>query len=149
MTEPAPPGLVDPAPDRGRIALGIRQPWCELILRGRKTLEIRSRSTEVRGTIYVYAAKKFSDLPGLDAVVEREGVDLESLPRGGLVGTVEIVGCRRAEPGDAAASCVPAEELVDRWAWELANPVRFAEPLKPRFLPYGVWFYPFRRRRDG
>ena len=141
-----PPEQTDADADRGRIALGVRQPWCELILRGRKTLEIRSRSTEVRGTIYVYAAKKFSDLPGLDDLVTAEAVDLDGLPRGLLVGTVDLVGCRRATPGDAAASCVPAELLEDRWAWELANPVRFAEPAKPRFLPYGVWFYPYRRR---
>ena len=145
--EPPPAGLVEPRPRvRDRIALGVRQPWCELILRGRKTREIRTRSTGVRGTIYLYSAKKFSDLPELDEVTAREDVDLNVLPRGALVGTVEIVGCRPATPADAPAACVPERELKDRFAWELANPVRFAEPLKPRFLPYGVWFYPFRRR---
>ena len=132
--------------DRDRIALGVRQPWCELILRGRKTLEIRTRPTEVRGAIYIYSAKKYSDLPELDDVLAAEDVALAPLPRGKLVGTVEIVGCRPATPADAGASCVPARELEDRYAWELANPVRFEEPAKPRFLPYGVWFYPFKRR---
>ena len=140
---------MNPAPERDRIALGVRQPWCELILRGRKTLEIRSRPTEVRGPIYVYAAKKFSDLPELDEVLTAEDVDLNVLPRGGLVGTVEIVGCRPAAPGDADAACVPRRELEGRFAWELADPVRFAGPLKPRFLPYGVWFYPFRPRSSS
>ncbi|NNJ25627.1 ASCH domain-containing protein [Alienimonas chondri] len=149
MTGAASPGLVDPTPERDRIALGIRQPWCELILGGRKTLEIRTRSTAVRGTIYVYSAKKFSDLPELDEVLSREDVDLDVLPRGALVGTVEIVGCRRATPEDVHASCVPLRELSNRYAWELANPVRFAAPLKPRFLPYGVWFYPFKRRGES
>ena len=139
----------NPEIDRDRIALGVRQPWCELILRGRKTLEIRTRSTEVRGPILVYSAKKLSDLPELGDVLAREDVDPGVLPRGVLVGTVEIVGCRRASPADAAASCVPERELNDRFAWELANPVRFAEPAKPRFLPYGVWFYPFKRRRSS
>ncbi|QDT16928.1 ASCH domain-containing protein [Alienimonas californiensis] len=142
-------GLVAPAPDRDRIALGIRQPWCELILRGRKTLEIRTRPTEVRGTIYVYSAKKLSDLPELEVVLLREEVNPDPLPKGSLVGTVEIVGCRRATPEDAAASCVPPRELENRWAWELAHPIRFAEPVKPRFLPYGVWFYPFKRRSES
>ena len=136
-----------PTFDRDRIALGVRQPWCELILRGRKTLEIRSRATEVRGPIYVYAAKTFSDLPELDKVLAAEDVALAPLPRGVLVGTVEIVGCRRTRLADAPAACVPERELAGRYAWELANPVRFAEPAKPRFLPYGVWFYPFRPRR--
>ena len=37
--------------DRERIALAIQQPWAELILRGIKTLEIRSQPTRQRGTI--------------------------------------------------------------------------------------------------
>jgi len=46
-----------------RIALGIQQPWVELILRGVKTLEIRSQPTRQRGTIYLYASKRPSALP--------------------------------------------------------------------------------------
>ena len=38
--------------DIDRRALGIKQPWVELILRGIKTLEIRSLATNVRGPIY-------------------------------------------------------------------------------------------------
>ena len=132
--------------DRERLALGIRQPWAELILRGRKTLEIRSRSTDVRGPIYVYAAKTLSDVPEAAERCVEEGFGIESPPRGRIVGSVSIVGCRRATPADAAASCVPARLLAGKFAWELADAVRLPEPVKPRFLPYGVWFYPFKRR---
>ncbi len=157
MNDPLPPPTApavpeperNPEPVRERIALGIRQPWCELILRGRKTLEIRSRPTQVRGTIYVYSAKKLWEEPELTAVLESHELDPDPLPKGLLVGTVEIVGCRRTTPADGDASRVPGRFLRDAWAWELADPVRFAQPLKPRFLPYGVWFYPFKRRGDG
>ena len=44
-------------PDPNLIALGIRQPWAELILRGVKTIEVRSRDTDVRGPIYIYATR--------------------------------------------------------------------------------------------
>src|SRR3954466_12012096 len=40
-------------------ALSIRQPWAELILRGVKTVEYRSRPTRVVGErFWIYAAKK-------------------------------------------------------------------------------------------
>src|SRR5947208_1239062 len=39
-------------------ALSIRQPWAELILRGIKTAELRSRSTSIVGErFYIYASK--------------------------------------------------------------------------------------------
>ena len=132
--------------DRSRIALGVRQPWCELILRGVKTLEIRSRDLALRGPIYLYSAKKFAEGDAPLAAAERHGLDLESLPRGVIVGEVTITGSRPATPDDQAASCVPAEMLREHFAWELADAARLGEPVKPRFVPYGVWFYPFTRK---
>ena len=131
MTTPRGPtagGLVAPTPHPDRIALGVRQPWCELILRGTKTLEIRTRPTEVRGPIYLYSAKKFSDLPELDEVLTRDDVDLNVLPRGLIVGSVEITGCRPATPEDAPAARIPVRELADRFAWELAEPGAVRRP---------------------
>jgi len=133
-------------PDPDTIALGVRQPWVELILRGIKTLEIRSQDTRVRGTIYLYASKKFSELPAaIDAAAIHE-LDCLSLPSGLLVGSVEIAATRLANAKDADLSCVPATLLNQQFAWELRNPLRFPAPIPVRFLPYGVWFYPFRRR---
>jgi len=128
------------------IALGVRQPWVELILRGIKTIEVRSLDTRVRGTIYLYAAKKFSELPAALDAAHEHGLDCPSLPCGLLVGSVEISTTRRALVSDVASSCVPATFLKEQFAWELHNPQRFRQPLPVRFLPYGVWFYPYRRR---
>ena len=136
-------------PDRDMIALGIRQPWAELILRGVKTIEVRSQDTAQRGTIYVYASKKFADIPAADRAVGTHKLDIESLPRGLIVGTVDIVASRPCVPSDSAAACVPRSYLTSQFAWELANATRFAEPMTVRFLPYGVWFYPWKRRNSG
>jgi hypothetical protein len=128
------------------LALGIQQPWAELILRGIKTLEVRSQPTRTRGTIYVYASRRSSTLSAAAEVVERLGLDLDALPKGLLLGTVELVDCRPASPADAVAACVPQELLAGQYVWELGNPQRLAALLAPQFLPYGVWFYPFRRK---
>ena len=135
-------------PNRDMIALGIRQPWAELILRGVKTIEIRSQDTAQRGTIYVYAAKKFADIPAADRAVETHKLDVESLPRGLIVGTVDIVASRPCQPSDSNAACVPRSYLTGQFAWELANATLFEEPMTVRFLPYGVWFYPWKRRKS-
>jgi hypothetical protein len=133
-------------PDPEILALGVRQPWVELILRGIKTIEVRSQDTRVRGTIYLYASRKFSELPAAIDVARQHDLDCPTLPAGLLVGSVEIADTRPARANDAAASCVPAALLKQQFAWELCNPQRFAVPVPVRFLPYGIWFYPFRRR---
>jgi hypothetical protein len=68
------------------VALSIRQPWVDLILRGIKTIEVREWHVERRGPILIHAAR------ALDwRSVELFGYDNPlSLPRGGLLGYAEI-----------------------------------------------------------
>ncbi len=139
----------DLALDRSMIALGIQQPWAELILRGIKTIEVRSQNTQVRGTIYLYASKKTSPLEAARIAAAEHGIDVTTLPLGLLVGTIDLIDSRPCRPGDVRASCVTADLLVNHHAWILDNPRRFAQPQPVRFLPYGVWFYPFQRRGDA
>jgi hypothetical protein len=134
------------ATDRDRIALAIQQPWAELILRGIKTLEIRSQPTRLRGTIYLYASKRPSQLPAAEAAARRWHLEIASLLKGKLVGTIDLVNCRASRGADQEAACVPADLLQGQFAYQLDRPRRFAAPRSVRFLPYGVWFYPFKRR---
>ncbi len=136
-------------PNRELIGLGIRQPWAELILRGIKTIEVRSQPTNVRGPIYLYVGKKLADIAAADEMVERHALDVDALPMGIIVGTVDIVDCRACKAADESSSCVPPSVMKNKFGWQLANPIRLDEPLKPRFLPYGVWFYPFHRRKES
>lgn len=135
--------------DLDRIALGIQQPWAELILRGIKTLEIRSQPTRQRGEIYLYASKRPSQLPAAAAAARRQRIEIESLPFGVLVGTIKLIDSRPCTAKDHQAACVPADLLAGQFAWELAEPRPFTVPIPVRFLPYGVWFYPFKRRPVG
>lgn len=135
--------------DSNIIALGIRQPWVELILRGIKTLEVRSFHTPRRGMIYVYASKTYSDIPAASEAVATYGLVPEELPTGRVCGSVELTGSRPATAADAAKACVPSSLLKDAYVWTIANPQRFEVPQAVRFLPYGIWFYPFRRKSSG
>ncbi len=136
-------------PDQTLIALGVQQPWAELILRGIKTIEVRSQATQIRGMIYLYASKRVSPLDAAIKLVTRHELDVVALPKGVLVGTVQVVGCRPCTPADTHAAGVPADLLVNRQAWLLDHAERLREPLPVRCLPYGVWFYPFQRKGES
>ncbi|MBA3316265.1 MAG: ASCH domain-containing protein [Planctomycetaceae bacterium] len=133
-------------PNPAQIALAVQHPWTELIVRGVKTLEIRSTSARVRGPIYIYASRKLSDLPDAAFAAKRFGIDVADLPTGIIVGEAELTESRPARPADATAACISPHLLVNRFAWRFERSNRFAEPLPVRFLPYGIWFYPFRRK---
>ncbi len=133
-------------PNRDLIALGIRQPWAELILRGVKTIEVRSLPTAIRGPIYLYTSRVVADTPAARAAADRAGLDVYSLPRGVLVGTINIVDSRPLTSLDASAACVPEELLKGKHGWRISAPQRLETPITVRFLPYGVWFYPFKRK---
>jgi hypothetical protein len=140
------PGEVPAAMDRDRIALAVQQPWAELILAGVKTLEVRSQLTHLRGTIYLYASKRTSQLPAAESAARRYEIEIGSLPVGKLVGTIDLTECRPSRPSDHRTACVPADLLGGQFVYELERPRRFSAPVTVRFLPYGVWFYPFKRR---
>ena len=105
-------------------AISVRQPWAELIMRGVKQREYRSRSTKVRGRVYVYASLTPADDP---AAWRKAGRKPGELPSGVIVGSVEIVGCRK-------------DGRVDEFAYELANPKRLRKPITPKNKPQPVFW---------
>ena len=117
-------------------ALSIRQPWAELILHGEKTIECRSRPTRIRGQVWIYAARSPARSAPLCPLT-----DDAALPRGVLVGTVELVACRPLRRSDSTAACLAID--FDGYAWLLANPQRLAIPRRPTRHPQPVFFYPF------
>lgn len=97
-------------------ALSIRQPYAEQILKGTKKIEYRSRPTKIRERVYIYASL---------SPVDNEAL---ALPRGVIVGTVDITGCRKTKTN---------------YEWELSKPRRLKRPKKPIHKPQPIWFYPF------
>tara|TARA_R100001086_G_C11715355_1_gene225354 strand:+ start:250 stop:666 length:417 start_codon:yes stop_codon:yes gene_type:complete len=67
-------------------ALSIRQPWCHRILHAGKDVENRNWPTRYRGPVLIHAGKAWDDGKPPEA-------DQVHMPRGGIVGVVEIIDC--------------------------------------------------------
>jgi hypothetical protein len=105
-------------------ALSIRQPYAEQILRGNKKIEYRSRPTNIRERVYIYASLTPGYSEDWDAMQMQPG----DLPSGVLVGTVEIIDCR-GKPGD--------------YEWLLTKPDRLKRNLNRRSIPSPYGSIPF------
>lgn len=113
-------------------AISIRQPYAEQILRGAKTRECRSVSTNIRERVYFYASERPGDWFDYDLL----GFEVGDLPRGKLVGTVDVVGC---EP----------EPRTGRYAYLLDNPRASVGRLSRPTSPSRFGFGPSRRQLSG
>jgi hypothetical protein len=107
-------------------ALSVRQPWAELIVSGRKTVEVRSWTTEYRGKLWLHAGKA-SD-PSLE-----KAFGLTDPFRGGFVGSVLLSA---TVPLDSerwelwrARHLVSANYLPGHFGWILERPIRFRSPV--------------------
>ena len=121
-------------------ALSIRQPWAELILRGKKRIEVRKRRTKIRGVVFVYASATVAEreLEGC----ARYRIKMQRLKKGVLVGKVEIVDCRPLRKSDARAACL-TRVRPKLWAWILKRPKRAKRTRAPKRQPQPVFFNPF------
>jgi len=95
------PSALPPVPSEPLLCLSIRQPWAHMILHHGKDIENRTWPTKVRGRILIHASKGMTRQQYEDAAwfaYECRRVHLADcwpvdLPRGGIVGSVEIVDC--------------------------------------------------------
>ena len=113
-------------------ALSVRQPRAEQIIRGSKTMDVRTWQVRYRGPLAIHASstKRVGRIRAL-------GFDPDSLPYGALVGVVELVeiveldettfdATREAHQGNDTFPGFPC------YGWRFANPHRLAEPLPTR-----------------
>jgi activating signal cointegrator 1 len=108
-------------PQRGDLCLSIQQPWASLIMDGVRVLENRSWKTLHRGRLWIHASNaSLAPAPGIDLP--------DPLPRGALVGSVQLVAIHALEG-------LP-EDLSKRWdakgplCWVLADPQPLLAPLR-------------------
>src|SRR5258706_13984019 len=127
-------------------AFSIRQPYAELILRGIKTVEYRSRSTRIIGErFHIYASLKRASVVGSDIWSRDLAMPSDALPRwmielaeqvgmieaGALLPTGGIVGragIGRVTPPDAG-------DAAKLFRWHLVDVERAKRFRKPRGHP--------------
>jgi len=64
-------------------ALSVRQPWAELLISGRKTVEIRTWAPDYRGRLWLHAGLKANS-----ELEQRFGLD--GAYKGGFIGSIEL-----------------------------------------------------------
>jgi ASCH domain-containing protein len=111
-------------------ALTIRQPFPELILRGRKPFEIRSWRTHYRGPLLIHAGMK------IDSERAREsGLNPEELTTSAFVGVAVLSDVRPYTREDA--KLLKKNQAGGGWepnlfSWVLKEPRRFPTPTKAK-----------------
>ena len=78
-------------------ALSLKQPWAELVVPGRKTIELRNWNTKFRGEFLVHASLN----PNKDAVARLGFTDL---PLGCIVGKATLVDVKQYKSKEEFAS---------------------------------------------
>ena len=75
-------------------ALTICQPWAWAVMAGIKRFENRGWETIHRGTLAIHAGKSQKYLGGIEDLKSLGyGVEMDDLQFGGILGTVELIGC--------------------------------------------------------
>lgn len=98
--------------------LCVRQPWAHFIAIGRKTVEVRSWSTNYRGPLVIVAARTVDQAPEFADMIPDDG-----LHTGCLYCVVNLSDVRRGKASDSEAAMCSAE---GQFAWVL-EPVRMVE----------------------
>jgi hypothetical protein len=126
--------------------IAVRQPWASLIVEGLKTIEVRSRPTNIRERVAIYGAGHnltnveydnfvilFHRLMvcGLLSYSDFEITSKclnESCTRNRILGTVEIVGCEKLTSDEIEHFALDINP--NSYSWKLANPIKFDKPIR-------------------
>ena len=65
--------------------LSLKQPWAQLVVEGKKKIELRKWNTHFRGKFLIHASKN----PDMNAI-EKFNLDLTKLPLGFIIGEATI-----------------------------------------------------------
>jgi len=112
-------------------ALSIRQPWADLIVQGKKTLELRSWTTKYRGPLAIHASQSFNADECL-----AHGLDPAQVTTGALIGAVEL---QEIIPLDAETyHARQHEHLATKayhaplYGWRITKPRALPQPIPAR-----------------
>jgi hypothetical protein len=115
-------------------ALSLKQPFAELVLSGRKKIELRKWNTNFRGEFLIHGSK----IPDISAMKK---FGFKELPCGFVLGKAELIGVKHYK-SDEEHKADRDKHLADS-AWGdygfiLKNSVRFEKPI-PALGKLGFW----------
>ena len=130
-------------------ALTLTQPWATLVAIGEKKWETRSWPTRYRGPIAIHAAKGFpADAQAVcfgeyfyETLTQAQCLtpndrNLEGLPRGFVIATVDLVDCQSTDAMDyweiGPKELAFGDYRANRFAWKLQNVKPLPEPIPAR-----------------
>ena len=132
------------------LALSIRQPFAELILRGIKTVKYRTRPTRIVGErFWLYASK------GQGARGKGQAIWSTDLSTGGtpvpqwmleLAEQIKLIPADLELPTGVIVGSAVIEQVSqvdDTYRWHLTDVQRSSRHRKPARHPQPVWFRPF------
>jgi len=126
-------------------ALSVRQPWAALLVGGRKTVEVRTWPTKVRGAILIHAGKVPDKRPDGWKWVDSTDLSDQANLTGGVIGIADLVDCLAYRSAEAFAADRDRHRNPAEW---FRPPVlygfRFENPRPVRFEPYkgNTFFFP-------
>lgn len=109
--------------------LSLKQPFAQLIVEGRKTIELRSWWTQFRGDFLVHASKApFNDQ------YEKFGYAKDSLPLGAIIGQATLTHVTKYEStedwkADYNKHLAGSEFEASKYGFMLSNPIKFEKPI--------------------
>ena len=110
--------------------LSLKQPFAELILQGRKTIELRKWNTKFRGEFLIHASKN----PDSEAMKKFNFTE-ESLPLGFIVGKAELVEVKHYSNEKEHSSDIDkhlASKFWGDYGFVLKNIKRIEKPIPAR-----------------
>jgi len=135
--------------------LAVRQPYAYSMVSGLKTVEVRSRPTKIRERVAIYAStthpsqKEFIEVRqnlALTFLDNPKYDPTEELHTGKIIGSVEIVGCRKPENGfeyalytDEHFAPIKYYKEDKTYFWDLRRPIKFEAPIPFEWPSTGAW----------
>lgn len=119
--------------------LSIKQPWAELIIQGKKTIELRNWNTKFRGRFLIHASK----IPDKDAMLK---FGFDELPVGKIIGEVELIDVKNYNSKESHANDKDKHLVDNFWGncgFILINPKRI-KPIDAKGM-LGFWDFGFNK----
>jgi len=110
--------------------LSIKQPWAELIIQGKKKIEIRKWNTKFRGEFLIHSSGNI-DLEAMN----KFGFAQNELPRGAIIGKVTLKDIKKYKNKEEFKSEYDKHLAGIEWGdfgFILENPKRFEKPIKAK-----------------